>query len=63
MLGYSALAITVQHTGQRSRKTPWLASFVVGDLIVCTTLLGTITTLAHAGLPVHCAGMTRSDCQ
>ncbi|AEO64286.1 uncharacterized protein THITE_2110271 [Thermothielavioides terrestris NRRL 8126] len=61
LLGYSTLAIALQHTGQRSSKTPWLTGFAVCDVLVCAVLLGIISTLAHAGLPVHCGGMTRSN--
>ncbi|KAK4119540.1 hypothetical protein N657DRAFT_658942 [Parathielavia appendiculata] len=61
VLGYSILALSIGHSGQRSRRTSWLTCFVVFDVIMCGVLLGAITTLARAGLPVHCAGMTRKD--
>ncbi|KAK4100562.1 hypothetical protein N658DRAFT_98610 [Parathielavia hyrcaniae] len=61
LLGYSILVLSVGHTSRRSRRTPWLTAFVVLDLIMCGVLLGAITTLARAGLPLHCAGMTRKD--
>ncbi|KAG7286621.1 hypothetical protein NEMBOFW57_008932 [Staphylotrichum longicolle] len=56
LLGYSILAI---FGGRRSNKTGWLTFFIVCDVVMCAILLGIITTLSHAGLPVHCAGMTR----
>jgi hypothetical protein len=47
--------------GRRSNKTGWLTFFIVCDVVACAMLLGIITTLAHAGLPVHCAGMTEAS--
>lgn len=60
---YSALAVILQNTGQRSKKKSWLTGFVVCDVVMCATLLGIINMLARAGLPVHCAGITPKVCQ
>ncbi|KAK4158368.1 hypothetical protein C8A00DRAFT_10838 [Chaetomidium leptoderma] len=57
LLGYSTLVIILQHTGHRSKKSSWLTGFVVCDVLVCAVLLVMISTLARAGLPVHCAAL------
>lgn len=57
-LVYATLAVFIQHSGQRSKKTGWLVTFVVGDVIFCGIALGIITLLANAGLPSHCGGLT-----
>ncbi|KAK4242756.1 hypothetical protein C8A03DRAFT_39921 [Achaetomium macrosporum] len=61
LTGYSTLALILQNTGQRSKRTSWLTGFAVCDVFFCGVVLGIITTLARAGLPTHCAGMTRTD--
>lgn len=48
--------------GGRSKRTGWLVYFLVSD-VVCTGIsIGLITILARAGVPTHCAGLTRTDC-
>jgi hypothetical protein len=61
VLGYSILAIVLQHTGRRSKKTRWLTASIVCDVLLSAVLLGVVNVLARAGLPVHCGGMTRID--
>jgi hypothetical protein len=63
VLGYSILAIVLQHTGRRSKKTRWLTASIVCDVLLSAVLLGVVNVLARAGLPVHCGGMTRIDSQ
>ena len=56
-LVYATLAVFIQHSGQRSKKTGWLITFVMGDIIFCAVDLAIITLLANAGLPSHCGGL------
>ncbi|KAK3956699.1 hypothetical protein QBC32DRAFT_202004 [Pseudoneurospora amorphoporcata] len=57
-LVYATLAVFIQHSGQRSKKTGWLITFIMGDIIFCGVDLAIITLLANAGLPSHCGGLT-----
>lgn len=59
---YTTLALVVQHTSGRSKRTPWLVAFVVWDVLFVGVDLGMITVLARAGVPSSCAGFTRPDC-
>ncbi|AEO59013.1 hypothetical protein MYCTH_2134741 [Thermothelomyces thermophilus ATCC 42464] len=59
LLGYSILALIIQQASRRSQKTRWLKAFVVCDVLLVAVLLGIINVLARAGLPIHCAGLTR----
>ncbi|ESA42134.1 hypothetical protein GE21DRAFT_8747 [Neurospora crassa] len=56
-LVYATLVVFIQHSGHRSRKTGWLFTFVMGDIIFCGVDLAIITLLANAGLPSHCSGL------
>ncbi|KAK3402165.1 hypothetical protein B0T20DRAFT_133147 [Sordaria brevicollis] len=56
-LVYATLAVFIQHSGQRSKKTSWLVTFIMGDIIFCGVDLAIITLLANAGLPSHCGGL------
>ncbi|KAK0629001.1 hypothetical protein B0T17DRAFT_489790 [Bombardia bombarda] len=58
---YSTLAIWVQHTGERSKKTGWLAFFVASDVLFIGLDLTIICLLSQAGLPRHCSGLTSPD--
>ncbi|KAK4229483.1 hypothetical protein QBC38DRAFT_359630 [Podospora fimiseda] len=60
---YTVFAIIFQSKKQRAsnKKSNWLVLLVVLDVFFCGVLLGIITLLAHAGLPLHCAGLTRED--
>ncbi|KAK3484739.1 hypothetical protein B0T13DRAFT_498691 [Neurospora crassa] len=62
-LVYATLVVFIQHSGHRSRKTGWLITFVMGDIIFCGVDLAIITLLANAGLPSHCSGLatTKED--
>ncbi|KAK3492866.1 uncharacterized protein B0T23DRAFT_442717 [Neurospora hispaniola] len=62
-LVYATLVVFIQHSGHRSRKTGWLITFVMGDIIFCGLDLAVITLLANAGLPSHCGGLatTKED--
>ncbi|KAK3945600.1 hypothetical protein QBC46DRAFT_94979 [Diplogelasinospora grovesii] len=61
LLVYTSLALIIQHTGQRSRRTAWLTTFIVADVIFLAMDLGIISLLAQAGVPSNCAGLTRQD--
>ncbi|KAL2021282.1 hypothetical protein VTK56DRAFT_7361 [Thermocarpiscus australiensis] len=61
VLVLTTLLYVFQRTVHRSKKTARFACCVVCDVFVCGVLLAIITLLAHAGVPLHCAGMTRSD--
>lgn len=56
-LVYATLAVFIQHSGQRSKKTGWLITFIMGDILFCGVDLAIITLLANAGLPSHCGGL------
>ncbi|KAK4190760.1 hypothetical protein QBC35DRAFT_54188 [Podospora australis] len=61
LLVYTTLAILLQATGKRSSIKPWLVTFIVLDVLFCGMVLSIVSILARAGLPMHCAGMARSD--
>ncbi|KAK3994585.1 hypothetical protein QBC44DRAFT_42006 [Cladorrhinum sp. PSN332] len=58
---YSVFALILQSKKRASKKSNWLVVLVVFDVLFCGVVLGIITLLAHAGLPLHCAGLTRDD--
>ncbi|KAH8884653.1 hypothetical protein GQ53DRAFT_386247 [Thozetella sp. PMI_491] len=61
MFIYTLFAMTVLHTGQRSKSTSWLVFFIVLDVKFCAISVAIITLLASAGLPSNCGGLTKSD--
>ncbi|KAK4164530.1 hypothetical protein QBC43DRAFT_47912 [Cladorrhinum sp. PSN259] len=61
LLLYTIFAMTLQNKKKGSKKSNWLIFLVVSDVLFCGVVLGIITLLAHAGLPLHCAGLTRTD--
>lgn len=58
---FSTLALVLIRTGERGKKTPWLVAAILGDLVFIGILLAEITILSQAGLPAHCAGLTRGN--
>ncbi|OIW25062.1 hypothetical protein CONLIGDRAFT_80699 [Coniochaeta ligniaria NRRL 30616] len=58
---YTTLALIIQHTGGRSRRSGWLTCFIVSDAMFIGAVVGLITVLARAGLPVMCVGLTSGD--
>lgn len=61
MLVYTTLALLLQHTGGRSRRSSWLTCFIVSDVMFIGVAVGLITVLARAGLPSMCVGLTNGD--
>ncbi|KAH8904229.1 hypothetical protein BR93DRAFT_131944 [Coniochaeta sp. PMI_546] len=61
MLVYTTLALLIQHTGGRSKRSSWLTCFIVGDVMFIGVVVGLITVLARAGLPSMCVGLTNGD--
>jgi hypothetical protein len=62
MLVYTVLALLIQHTGGRSKRSGWLTAFIVNDILSIGVAVGLITLLARAGLPSMCVGLTNGDC-
>jgi hypothetical protein len=66
MLIYTASVLLLQHTGgRRGRRnnSRLVIAFVIGDVISTGLTVGISTMLARAGVPIHCGGLTRSDCE
>jgi hypothetical protein len=62
MLCYTALCLLCLHTRRRSKRTSWLAVFVLMDALSMGAVLSIITMLSRAGVPSSCGGLTRPDC-
>ncbi|KAL2259768.1 hypothetical protein VTK26DRAFT_6441 [Humicola hyalothermophila] len=60
VLGYTIFAVIFQ-SGKRTKSACWVATFVLGDAIMCAILLVIITVLAYSGLPLHCGGLPDDD--
>ncbi|TLS24357.1 hypothetical protein PpBr36_08490 [Pyricularia pennisetigena] len=57
---FVVIAFSIVHTKGRSTKTTWLVANIVGDVCFIWMGLAMITLLSHAGVPAHCAGLTKS---
>lgn len=47
--------------GARSKQASWLVCFLTCDVIFSGVDIALITVMARAGVPTHCAGLTRTD--
>ncbi|QBZ62599.1 hypothetical protein PoMZ_11482 [Pyricularia oryzae] len=57
---FVVIAFSIVHTKGRSTKTTLLVATIVGDICFIWMGLAMITLLSHAGVPAHCAGLTKS---
>lgn len=60
---FVVIAFSIVHTKGRSTKTTLLVATIVGDICFIWMGLAMITLLSHAGVPAHCAGLTKSTCE
>ncbi|KAI6371095.1 hypothetical protein MCOR25_004029 [Pyricularia grisea] len=57
---FVVIAFSIVHTKGRSTQTTWLVATIAGDICFIWMGLAMITLLSHAGVPAHCAGLTKS---
>ncbi|KAM7224022.1 hypothetical protein V8F06_000495 [Rhypophila decipiens] len=56
-LCYTAVALILQHSGQRSKKPSWLICFLIFDCIAIGMTAVIAWFLSQAGLPSNCVGL------
>ncbi|KAF3761906.1 hypothetical protein M406DRAFT_353316 [Cryphonectria parasitica EP155] len=57
---YATLSLSIIHTRQRSRRTPFLVCTICLDVVFCFIDITILSLLSFTGLPSNCSGLTTS---